>query len=1550
MVLIFVRDTRGGNYSLEVSMKWQVSQLKQKLLTMLNEKGATSKEEQMRLIFSGRILKDGDLLESYNIQKECSLQLFITGNRPQVQKLQASLPLLQLNEHEPQSPLSATPALLSPFSFSGSNVLRRNVADHALQLGDLVTVTLKRGKALRKPSLLPGQPDPYVIMSAGEASAKSRIVRASVAPEWHEVFGFRVSGGPSLVPTEQKQVLTLLVFDYEYYTPDVFMGSVDIDVTQLPRGRSVDVAVPLDGQVHATPSICVDPQQLGPHVLEQLAEIDKNENREGGGRVFRDNALRNDDNAGNDAGHYSPKQSAPGTPSSARAGVSRGTLHLTLRRAMITSPAINGIIQSLTKLERSWRALDLAKFSIDMRQLMGEAPWSPPDMLNPALEHLAKYCRSSGCSADLSLQDQQRVRRILLSQRMLPLMGSPSRQLYVSGLRLPVDNGAVALAYFVDNVADIAPLKRITVLRGGKATSQLSSRSSSRASESNVTDSSGIRSHSSDAMQNDATQSGDEAFLEECKNNAFDRLSRASTLEEQAMQAELLQSDSGVECELSPAAQRCVTVIFEFASVADSISALLALQHSLYDPHSHVLHGRGAQADSSLSHLICDFGRHVHWMDDWSRRIAASAFVSVGASSVSAPVRGNGPARWRNAFVVLRSDTSQLEIRTSLAQSEAKETLQITPWTFVCTHGEDCFEVRAGASASDSSALIRDDSENNVVLDDEALGLRRRSFFFRSDDVFCLANLSDAIRQAKWCLRQQMSEALMPSLPLEYSMPMHLSKEECHLCRRQVPPDFLYCTNRHLEKRKKFATRFPEDRVDDEPTCVRCLRLRIFAHLKKGNCADLERDFTVVDLRELLKKDEFDTFLDASLKEHLEKNADRYVSCPSCSMSFEFEVGDVGDEDAPDFNRIVGVDGRTFASDDDVAAQSHFMSHRVLCRNSDCLATFCRQCNVSPYHAGFTCADYKVLQTAARCRFCSVPLLPGKTLCEPARDGTKPPPSRALLKVCNGDECQVKRDACCTATLPCGHPCAGTRGEGAHQHLHCLERECILRIQQRETLEIAAIEECKMQDDLPVCETPVDVPTRCRVSDWIVASEGSDLCAICCTDSLKAAPCTQLACGHVFHHACLRTRLTQAWCTPHISFGFLECPICKSRMWLQQDAETVSIGERSRTTDSNNDDDQSDHSDRSDRSDRSDLKEKRAIDLKSAIGGAAQLQQLLLPLQQLHREIAQRAFRRLESEGLLQCEQVTDKTDSYYRNPTGYAMKRFAFYRCAKCRKPYFGGRQECDDGLARGDNNNADELVCGACSGIGSDACAVHGRENILWKCRFCCSPATFFCWGTTHFCAKCHQRQENHDYMTTKSADELEQCGDAENCPLGVSHPPNGTEFSLGCSLCRGADLSAPRDLDHDQAVAVVDAEPSEDSDLVASRLAHFEHIERQLELSQAAAIERYCSVNDQLHSEDDTDSSDSEMREEEDSEDAEDAEDAKDAENDSKHCEFDFESQLDTFAHFAVHCEAIAPPVYNEEDDRGGNEHLKQLAAVHRKLRRLARRRPDLVSVAA
>lgn len=108
---------------------------------------------------------------------------------------------------------------------------------------------------------------------------------------------------------------------------------------------------------------------------------------------------------------------------------------------------------------------------------------------------------------------------------------------------------------------------------------------------------------------------------------------------------------------------------------------------------------------------------------------------------------------------------------------------------------------------------------------------------------------------------------------------------------------------------------------------------------------------------------------------------------------------------------------------------------------------------------------------------------------------------------------------------------------------------------------------------------------------------------------------------------------------------------------------------------------------------------------------------------------------------------------------------------------------------------------------------------DYLEYKCRFCCSVAVYFCFGSTHFCDTCHddfQRLTNIPkqklpkcpgmihvkcplfrnnilmqfiYLIIYSAGPKAKQLMGEDCPLHVVHPPTGEEFALGCGICRNA-----------------------------------------------------------------------------------------------------------------------------------------------------------------
>ncbi|XP_066542914.1 E3 ubiquitin-protein ligase MYCBP2 isoform X1 [Hoplias malabaricus] len=320
------------------------------------------------------------------------------------------------------------------------------------------------------------------------------------------------------------------------------------------------------------------------------------------------------------------------------------------------------------------------------------------------------------------------------------------------------------------------------------------------------------------------------------------------------------------------------------------------------------------------------------------------------------------------------------------------------------------------------------------------------------------------------------------------------------------------------------------------------------------------------------------------------------------------------------------------------------------------------------------------------CRFCGT------------RNGTE---LSAVGSVCSDPDCQEYAKLACSKTHVCGHPCGGVKNE----------------------------ELC-----LP-CLHGCDKSTGCLKQD------ADDMCMICFTEALSAAPAIQLDCSHVFHLQCTRRVLENRWLGPRITFGFMSCPICKNKI---------------------------NHS---------------------------VIKDLLDPIKELYEDVRRKALMRLEYEGLHKSEAITTPGARFYNDPAGFAMNRYAYYVCYKCKKAYFGGEARCDAEAGQGDDYDPSELICGACSDVSrAQMCSKHGTDFLEYKCRYCCSVAVFFCFGTTHFCNACH---DDFQRMTSVPKEELPHCPagpkgkqlEGSECPLHVVHPPTGEEFALGCGVCRNA-----------------------------------------------------------------------------------------------------------------------------------------------------------------
>ncbi|KAF0289803.1 E3 ubiquitin-protein ligase MYCBP2 [Amphibalanus amphitrite] len=317
------------------------------------------------------------------------------------------------------------------------------------------------------------------------------------------------------------------------------------------------------------------------------------------------------------------------------------------------------------------------------------------------------------------------------------------------------------------------------------------------------------------------------------------------------------------------------------------------------------------------------------------------------------------------------------------------------------------------------------------------------------------------------------------------------------------------------------------------------------------------------------------------------------------------------------------------------------------------------------------------------CRFCGAPAGGGTAL--------EPP-------VCEEAECAAHQRAACQRLLSCGHPCGGVRDE-------------------------------------PRC-----LPCLHGCGGGRLRQDADDMCMVCFTERLSAAPALLLACGHLFHLHCCRRVLTARWVGPRITFGFSLCPICKAPIEHEM------------------------------------------------------LSDLLSPIRALYADVRKKALIRCEYDGL-RLSEAAGAAGGGDDQLAAMAMDRYAYYVCCKCGKAYYGGEARCDAAAGAADEYDPSELVCGACSDVTrAQLCPKHGTDFLEYKCRYCCSVAVFFCFGKTHFCNACH---DDFQRLTSIPVLQLPACPagpravqlEGSECPLHVEHPPTGEEFALGCGVCRNA-----------------------------------------------------------------------------------------------------------------------------------------------------------------
>ena len=486
----------------------------------------------------------------------------------------------------------------------------------------------------------------------------------------------------------------------------------------------------------------------------------------------------------------------------------------------------------------------------------------------------------------------------------------------------------------------------------------------------------------------------------------------------------------------------------------------------------------------------------------------------------------------------------------------------------------------------------------------------------------------------------------------------------------------------------------------------------------------------------MLPAEAFTSFLEASFKNLVDSSSD-FVRCPQCQTAIAVpeQLGDQVLMASPEFQaleNLTGVNQKPL----DQAAKLHYLQNRCKCVGaaSACGADFCRLCSAMPYHSGFDCDGFATYFSLPKCLYCSTAIDESAQL---VVDGEHIP------NICNSESCSAKNQHRCDKSLDCGHACMGHKGEARCGP--CLTEDCEIGAEQRALAKITQVH--------------------------------SDECSICCTEDLSQAPTVELACHHIFHFQCIKTRLENGWSGATIDFAFVNCPLCATA-----------------------------------------ITSSHLIALKS----------LLEPFELLKKRVTLRALERLKFEGLDRSKALTNKSSVYYHDPKALALQSYVFFQCHLCKNPYFGGARQCGPNQDQREVKK-EELICIGCQKVESmEACPTHGTDWLAFKCRFCCSTAVWHCWNTVHFCDSCHSNWSNlveyntgtnkkrmWEYSTCSSldkkckamaanslfatdADREKACArlvsDPSNCPLKVRHPPSGVEFGIGCGLCRGAESTAP------------------------------------------------------------------------------------------------------------------------------------------------------------
>ena len=262
--------------------------------------------------------------------------------------------------------------------------------------------------------------------------------------------------------------------------------------------------------------------------------------------------------------------------------------------------------------------------------------------------------------------------------------------------------------------------------------------------------------------------------------------------------------------------------------------------------------------------------------------------------------------------------------------------------------------------------------------------------------------------------------------------------------------------------------------------------------------------------------------------------------------------------------------------------KAHYEINRFRC--PECANNFCSECDLVPYHTGFTCLGFQLAENQRQCRFCEDRLNEDNL--------AQSPPAESLQDCCTREDCLAKRDQCCRVILKCGHPCFGLCSDedihppcldcgerNVHPHTktgripaRCQESHKLTYLDERNTdwacdgdkhqggclsgfTDHAGETEADSSHGNPVyrCEAcDYDLCTLCfdracgpTVAPHMEIPSKKDCCFIC-TAPMSTAPILQLGCGHIWHADCLKEIVEEGrqQNQKKLGFDYMKCPLC----------------------------------------------------------------------------------------------------------------------------------------------------------------------------------------------------------------------------------------------------------------------------------------------------------------------------------------------------------------------------------------------------------------------